>query len=138
MTMKRKYLELYVKPELADLGIAIPAHFNGDADRFMEYLANLPWSGYSGRGVEEKLGHSRAHSYDALLQGIEQGLGLEQGILFVILGNEQPNDESHNLVRKMREDTARLNSQNLPGNSGKIVFKNSFALDEQITAFDGT
>ncbi len=56
--------------------------------------------------------------------------GLGNGIFFVILGNEQANKESHELIEGMRRDVADLNSQDLPG---KIVFKNSFALDEQIT-----
>ena len=47
----------------------------------------------------------------------------------MILGNEQPNEESRNLVHSMRTDAGDLNNRDLPG---KIVFKNSFTLDEQV------
>ena len=54
--MKRDYLERFVKPQLATLGISIPGRFKGNADEFMKYLLTLPWSGYSGRWVAEKAG----------------------------------------------------------------------------------
>ncbi|MDE2010286.1 MAG: phosphotransferase [Candidatus Omnitrophica bacterium] len=121
--MKKDYLQRFVKPQLAALGLAVPERFNGNTDAFMDYLLTLPWTGYSGRWVEEKAGRSRAHSYDVLRRG------LEYGIFYVVLGNEQSNEKSRQLVHEMRTDAQDLNNKDL---AGKIVFKSSFALDEQV------
>src|SRR3989344_5819379 len=120
---------------MSDLGIEVPAEFGAGVegkDRYMDYLAGRPWSGYSGRAVEEKAGHERAHSYDVLSRAV-----MDQEIVFFILGNEQPTSSSRELCETMKREAREINQD--PKARTKVIFKNAFDFYEQtllLTALD--
>ncbi|MFA5350746.1 MAG: 4-alpha-glucanotransferase, partial [Candidatus Omnitrophota bacterium] len=126
---KEYYIETYIKPRVNQWNIALPGEYNGDWGAYFKDMEHMLWSGYSGRWVHEKWGREGAFSDNNVTKGIEQGQ------LFVILGNvqdykgtEEPGGSKWEGERFL-DLAKRLNSRGL---KGKLVYNPRFEIDEQL------
>ncbi|MCK5082040.1 MAG: glycogen/starch synthase, partial [Candidatus Omnitrophica bacterium] len=130
VSLKRKYIELYIKPYQEKLKIKIPEEYKGREEDYWDQLARMPWVGYSGRWVWEKDGRRGAFTDDNLREAVEEGM------VSIILGNVQFNyAETHQyggsnyIANEMMALAHQLNARDNPG---KLIFKKQFGLKEQL------
>ncbi|MDD5505777.1 MAG: 4-alpha-glucanotransferase, partial [Candidatus Omnitrophica bacterium] len=126
---KEHYIKTYIKPRVNQWNITLPNEYNGDWGAYFKDMEQMLWSGYSGRWVHEKWGRDGAFSDNNITEGIEQGQ------LFVILGNvqdykgtEAPGGSKWEGERFL-ELAKRLNSFD---SRGKLIYNSRFEIDEQI------
>ncbi len=115
------------------LGIVIPESYAGREGEYLDQLAE-DWSGrlvkaYSGRGVGEKLGLSRAHTFENLENRAKLGIvTIIQGNKQFYPGTNEPG-QSVALMNRLIDWAAQINSKGYPG---AVIIQDRFGLDDQL------